>query len=247
MNTNTVWVIAGLVIIIGGGLWFFNNSKVAAPSAVDLGLGTYAYTCDNGSEFTMAPVPDVSSIRLTPGTKATFSEATLVKVDSSAGARYEGAGIVFIGAGEGVQLTTGGSTLICNPKFSPDSPPWNWGDAGEGGSVKQDVALIVSESILGKWQSTEDAKFTRVFKAGNVVEDWYDNKVVSTGLWVAFEKGINAPEVPYPLEDSTVYIQMTMQGTQADTLNFKLAKLTPEELELVYMDRGGVLKFKLVQ
>jgi len=55
------------------------------------------------------------------------------------------------------------------------------------------------------------------------------------------------PEVPYPLEDNAVYIQMTMTGTQADTLNFKLTKLTPEELELVYMERGGVLRFKRVQ
>ena len=245
MSTNTVWAIVGLIIIIGGGLWFINNSKAVAPSGEN--LGAYAYTCDNGSEFTMTPASDVSSIRLTPGTNATFSEATLAQVDSSAGARYEGTGIVFIGAGEEVRLKTGNSTLICNPKFNPDSPPWNWGDAGEGGSVKQDVALIVSESILGKWQSTEDAKFTREFKAGNAVEDRYDNKVVSSGLWVAFEKGIQAPEVPYPLADNVIYIQMTMQGTQADTLNFKLTKLTPEELQLIYMDRGGVLQFKRVQ
>jgi hypothetical protein len=203
--------------------------------------------CDNGSEFAMAPASDISSIRLTPGANATFSAVTLVQVESTAGARYEGSGIVFVGAGEGVQLTTGGATFVCNPKPNPDSPPWNWGDAGEGGGVKQDAALIVSESILGKWQSTEDAKFIRVFKENSVVEDWYDNKVVSSGLWVAFEKGINAPEVPYPLENDVVYIQMTESGTQTDTLNFKLVKLTPEELVLIYMDRGGVLEFKLVQ
>ncbi|MEK7480103.1 MAG: hypothetical protein AAB665_02320 [Patescibacteria group bacterium] len=245
MNTNTLWAIVGLIIIIGGGFWLITNSKTAVPVADD--LGTYAYVCDNGSEFTMAPASDVASIRLTPGTGATFSTATLAKVESTAGARFEGGGVVFIGAGEGVQLTTGGATFVCNPKPNPDSPPWNWGDAGEGGGVKQDAVLIVSESIVGKWQSVDDTKFTREFKAGGVVEDRYENKVVSSGLWVAFEKGINAPEVPYPLEGDVVYIQMTMSGTQADTLNFKLTKLTPEELELIYMDRGGVLKFKLVQ
>lgn len=117
----------------------------------------------------------------------------------------------------------------------------------DAGSVKQDAALIVTETIRGKWQSTEDAKFVRVFKEGDVVEDWYDNEVVATGLWVAFEKGVNAPEVPFPLEDNAIYIQATITGSQADTLNFKVAKLTETELELIYLDRGGVLAFTRVQ
>ena len=245
MNTNTLWAIVGLIIIIGGGFWLITNSKTAVPVADD--LGTYAYVCDNGSEFTMA---HGFRRRVHPPYTRYWrdllhGDACESRVDRYA--RFEGGGVVFIGAGEGVQLTTGGATFVCNPKPNPDSPPWNWGDAGEGGGVKQDAVLIVSESIVGKWQSVDDTKFTREFKAGGVVEDRYENKVVSSGLWVAFEKGINAPEVPYPLEGDVVYIQMTMSGTQADTLNFKLTKLTPEELELIYMDRGGVLKFKLVQ
>ncbi|HEY4488222.1 MAG TPA: hypothetical protein VJB97_01775, partial [Candidatus Paceibacterota bacterium] len=128
-----------------------------------------------------------------------------------------------------------------------ETPPWNWGDAGEGGGVKQDASLIVSESILGKWQSVDDEKFVREFKAGNKVDDIYEGKVVTSGMWVAFQKGVNAPEVPYPLEESTVYLQLTLTGSQADTLNFKLVKLTPDELELVYLDRGGVLRFKSVR
>lgn len=117
----------------------------------------------------------------------------------------------------------------------------------EAGSVKQDASLIVTETIRGKWQSKEDAKFVRVFKEGDVVEDWYDNEMVASGLWVAFEKGINAPEVPFPLEDNAIYIQATISGSQADTLNFKVAKLTDTELELVYLDRGGVLAFTRVE
>ena len=210
-------------------------------------MGTYAYACDNGSEFTMTPASDMSSIEISAGSQGMFTgTATLAAVGPS-GQRFEGNGIVFVGAGEGVQLTVGSETTNCNPVPNMESPPWNWGDAGEGGGEKQDVALIVTESIQGKWQSIDDEKFVREFKAGDMVDDWHDGEVVSSGLWVAFEKGINAPEVPYPLEDNAVYIQMTMTGTQADTLNFKVAKLTPEELELVYMDRGGVLRFKSIE
>src|SRR3990167_643714 len=196
----------------------------------------------------MTPSDDMSSVQVTAGSQGMFTgTVTLAKVASTAGQRYEGGNIIFVGAGEEVQLTVGTESTICNPNFSPDSPHWNWGDAGEGGGVKQDAALIVSESILGKWQSTTEAKFTREFKAGNAVEDRYDGKVVTSGMWVAFQKGVNAPEVPYPLEESTVYLQLTLTGSQADTLNFKLVKLTPDELELVYLDRGGVLRFKSVQ
>ena len=104
----------------------------------------------------------------------------------------------------------------------------------------------MSESIVGKWQSVDDEKFTREFKADGTAVDRYDNESASSGTWKVFTKEDPA-EVLFPIADDAVYIQMTMQGTQADKLNFKLAKLTPEELELVYMDRGGVLRFRRVQ
>src|SRR3989344_8149457 len=114
-------------------------------------------------------------------------------------------------------------------------------------SVKQDTSLIVTESMLGKWQSVDDAKYVREFKEKDAVVDWYDGKTVSTGLWVVFTKE-KAPKVfPYTMDTSSVYLQLTMTGSQADTLNFKISKMTLEELQLVYLDRGGVLTFKRVQ
>ena len=255
MNTNTVWAIVGLIIVIGGGFWYV-NSRAGSDSALkaeESTLGSYAYTCANGSQFTMVPSDDMSSVQVTAGSQGMFTgTVALAKVASTAGQRYEGGNIIFVGAGEEVQLTVGTESTICNPKFSPDSPPWNWGDAGEGGgSIQPDVRLVVGESIMGKWQSTSDAKFTREFKdfsetslSGNV-SDWYDNEVRSSGTYTVFtnEKPVT---VSFPLLTNTTYIQLTMQGTQADTLNFKLTKLTPEELELIYMDRGGVLQFKRI-
>jgi hypothetical protein len=245
MNKSFVWV-AIIIILIGGGYWYVQSGKSdSATEATD--MGTYPYQCATGEKFTMTPASDVASIKLTPGEGASFAETTLAFVSGDAGQRFEGSGIVFIGAGEGVALTVGSKTLNCNPVPNPDSPPWNWGDAGEGGGVKQDTALIVSESIVGTWQDTTDAKFSREFKADGTAVDSYEGKKVSSGTWVAFTKA-NPPEMlGIPLEESTVYIQMTMAGTQADKLNFKVAKLTPDELQLVYMDRGGVLMFKSVK
>src|SRR3989344_1665030 len=128
MNNTVVWVVVALVVIIGG-FWLINNSS--APAAGD--MGTYAYACDNGSEFTMTPASDMSSIEISAGSQGMFTgTATLTAVGSS-GQRFEGNGIVFVGAGEGVQLTVGSETTNCNPVPNMESPPWNWGDAGEGG------------------------------------------------------------------------------------------------------------------
>jgi RNAse (barnase) inhibitor barstar len=124
--------------------------------------------------------------------------------------------------------------------------PWNWGDAGEGGGIQPDVSLVVTESIQGKWQSLDDAKFTREFRSDFTVVDSYDGKANLDGLWVVFTK-MNAPEISFPLEESAVYLQITEKGTPQDTLTFKVVKLTPDELELIYMDRGGVLRFKSVK
>lgn len=166
------------------------------------------------------------------------------------GARFEGtagkSAIVFVGAGEEVQLTVGDEKAVCNPVPNSDMAPWNWGDAGEGGGVKQDVSLIVSESIVGKWQSTTDAEFVREFKDGGAVVDWHDNEPVSEGTFTVFTKE-KPLLVAFPIEANAVYVQLNMSGTQADALNFKVTKLTPESLELVYMDRGGVLVFTRVQ
>lgn len=246
-------LIAVLVLaLIGGGAYMYTQNTATTEVASD-DMGSYAYVCDNGSEFTMIPTADMTSIKIAPGTNATFVATMLTEVESSAGARYEGGGMIFVGAGEEVQLTTGGTTLICNPVPSTDMAPWNWGDAGEGGgSVQPDVRLVVGESVMGKWQSTTDAKFIREFKAfsetslsGQVV-DMYDGKQVSAGTYIVFNTE-NSLQVAFPLMSDKTYLQITMSGTQAEKLNFSVNKLTPETLELTYMDRGGVLTFKAIQ
>lgn len=253
MNNTLVAAIVLLVIIIGGGYWYVMQSGSANMEAdqVAQDLGEYAYACDNGSQFTMTPSADMSAIQIEAGSQGAFTgRVTLMQAASTAGARYEGramdSNVVFVGAGEEVQLTVGNDLMICNPVPSQDMAPWNWGDAGEGAGVKQDLTVIVGESIVGKWQSTDDATFVREFQTGGKVVDSSNGKSVSSGTFVVFSKD-KPVTVSFPVLADTVYVQMTMQGTQAEKLNFKVNKLTPEELELTYMDRGGVLKFKAVQ
>ena len=232
-----------LLVILIGGFMLVQKAGLGNSTA----MGSYAYVCEDGSEFSMTPSQDVSSVRIFPGAGATFQAATLTKVGTTT-ARYEGSGVVFVGAGEGVQLTMNGTTMVCNPKPSADMAPWNWGDAGEGSGMQPDVTLVVSESIVGKWQSTDDAKFVREFKDDGTVVDSYSKKATSSGTFKVFtkEKPLSSA-LAFPLMDNKIYMQIATSGTEAETLNFSVDKLTPDELDMTYMDRGGSLHFTSVK
>ena len=118
----------------------------------------------------------------------------------------------------------------------------------EHSDPRQDLVPIVSASIVGKWQSTDDAKFVREFKVDGKVTDRYENKTVTSGAWQVFTKDKPlSVAVAFALETDTAYLQIAESGSQTEKLNFKLVKLTPEELELVFMDRGGTLKFTRIK
>ncbi len=241
MNTKIIAGVLGALIVLGGGWYLYQNRNAMPKAAAE--AGQYAYECVNGTKFSMTPAEDASSVTIYPGASATFQKSTLAFVNGSAGQRFEGSGIVFVGAGEDVTLSASGSTTTCSPVSSTEMAPWNWGDAGEGGGVKQDLTVIVGESITGKWQSTTDAKFVREFKDGGTATDWYDNETQATGSWKIYTKD-KPLSVSFPIMDNTPYVQIVMGS---ETLNFKVSKLTPDELELTYMDRGGTLTFKSVQ
>lgn len=246
---SIVGAIVALVVIVG--VWFvYTNNKDTVPmqaqqpegQAVPTDMGWYPYKCSNGSDMIVTLSSDMQTIEVT----LHDAPIELTKVAGD-GARYEGNGSTFVGAGEEVTFTINGLTLTCNPVPQSDMAPFNWGDTAEGGGVKQNVAQIVSESIVGKWQSNEDGKFVREFKSGDVVTDWYNNTATSSGLWVAFTKANPPKQVAFGLEDGVVYLKMTVAESQGDTLYFKVIKLTPENLELINMDRGNSLTFTRVQ
>lgn len=243
---KTIGGLIALVLVAAGG-WYVYTHRSPADTTEKYTLGTYSYACDNSVSFDMSPAEDLSAVKIVAKGEAPFTDFTLNRVSQSVYASEDGE-VSFEGAGEGVTLTVGASTMRCNPIFNPETPPFNWGDSAEGaGSIQPEASLVVTESIRGKWQSTDDSKFVREFRENDVVIDYYDNEEVSRGLWVAYTKA-NAPRiVPFPIDASAVYLQLTMTGSQADTLNFKVSKLTPDSLQLVYMDRGGVQNYTFVQ
>ncbi len=258
MNSTLLGWVVVLLLVVGGGWYLYSGTTAPVPAGEEANAGSYQYTCDNGSTFTMVPASDVSSLTLSAGSQGMFSGTVTLRSSSSASAVFtgsvNGAAVSFAGDGETVRLTVGSETTTCRPVPDPENAPWNWGDtqsstsAQGAGSVKQDTSLIVADNLTGKWQSTSDAKFVREFKAGDKVTDYYDGKAVTDGLWVVFTKA-NAPKiVPFPIDVNAVYVQITEKGTQQDTLNFKVQlSADANTLTLIYMDRGGATTYTRIQ
>jgi hypothetical protein len=240
-----------LLVILGGATYLYSRA-VPQPTSGEVASDSYAYTCDNGSAFTMTPAADVSQVTLSAGSQGMFSGSVVLKQSEIKSTFFTGtvlnAPVTLEGDGEKVVVTVGTEKATCTPVPDSENAPWNWGDAQSAGSVKPDTILIGTENLMGTWQDTKDPKNKLEFKAGDQLVMWYDGKQVSKGLYVVFNKE-NAPKiVAFPIEANAVYLQTTMTGSQADTQNFKIGfSADANTLTLTYMDRGGVTTYTRVQ
>lgn len=112
-------------------------------------------------------------------------------------------------------------------------------EVGEGQNI--DIAAAARANIVGGWQSTDDPNFIRSIRGDGVVEDLYDGQEPFLGSWTVFTSASAPENFAYPLEDSVPYLRIV--DDTGLVLDFKIAKLTPEDLVLIYLDRGGALSF----
>ena len=118
-----------------------------------------------------------------------------------------------------------------------NNAPVNSGDTDKGAGVEQDLATIATENIIDKWHNSTDTKLFREFKTNNVFIDSRDGVAIASGSWRVFT-GDDAVSVPFELQPGRVYIKMTLAG---ETMYIKVANLTLTNLQLVFMDRPGML------
>lgn len=101
-------------------------------------------------------------------------------------------------------------------------------------------------ALAGTWKSKDDTRFTRQFSADGSVADKYagDASATMTGTWKVLTEKEPEAGFPGPMKEGATYLKIAMGE---NNMHFELIKVTPEELELIYLDRGGALAFTKVQ
>lgn len=100
--------------------------------------------------------------------------------------------------------------------------------------------VIITEGIIGKWQSRDDEKYIREFTPHEVVE-WYDGEEVSRDPYMLFE-GTDVPR--FLVEHAEPYMVYLMIGTANNNpLMFSINKFDHQHLETFYLSRGTMLRY----
>jgi hypothetical protein len=127
---STIIIIA-IIVIAAAGWYVYAGRQSASQQAPAADLGTYPYTCDNGSEFALSPLEGMQAVQVSADAQGMFTgTATLSQVEGThyAGAAPDGQSVAVVGDGETVHLTVGSGQTDCHPQPNPDEAPWNWGD-----------------------------------------------------------------------------------------------------------------------
>ena len=225
-----------VILAIGFGGWFFYQKSGSTSG----GETSYAYSCANAMQFTLSPADDYSWLAIFPGEKATFPQQTLSYRDNVYGMRYMGTSAEITSTDNGVILGLPSGTTTCAVAEGSKSIPWDVDTT----TIEQNLALVVSDSIIGTWRGTGETKFYREFKSDGTYADTRAGKEISHGLWFAFTDK-NAPQVSFPIEKNNVYFQLADENGAVAYL--KIATMSLSDLVLVYLDRPGILTFSLDQ
>ncbi|OGG50346.1 hypothetical protein A2704_05370 [Candidatus Kaiserbacteria bacterium RIFCSPHIGHO2_01_FULL_54_36b] len=100
---------------------------------------------------------------------------------------------------------------------------------------------------VGKWQSADDAKFTREFREDSTVTDMYEGDAAATmtGTWSQVVD-ISAEPFEFPAVGGATFLKLVLGG---DTLYFAVSTdTTVDKLVLINLSgRGNILTFNRMQ
>lgn len=109
----------------------------------------------------------------------------------------------------------------------------------------EEMLTFDSSLLVGEWVSVDDENFKRTFNEDGTFTDTYEGQDDATvsGTWLSFDKDNKPDNFTYPVGDGSLYV--VLNDTKV-SLNFAVSDVTEEELTMVYLDSGSVLKFKKV-
>lgn len=241
MSTKLFLGVMVVVLAIAGYVVYTNTMDEDSIPMMGNGI---SFICADSSYFSAEFSPDFSRVNIVVDGVVARSAGRVAGTDLY---MYEEGDYIYTFAGEKVTVTNSrtGTATNCSQPFDPNNAPYNFGDMGEGAGEKPNIILAATENIEGKWQSVDDEKFLRQFQTDGTVTDSYEGQDDTVGSWVIFTMNSEV-ETPFTLEPNTAYLKITTEVGASEVMYYKLTKVTPEELELIYMDRGGVLRFTRV-
>jgi hypothetical protein len=124
---------------------------------------------------------------------------------------------------------------------------WKFGYPGlQSASVSDAVAApaasSVAELIVGTWTSTDDASYKITFSADMTLSEQYGTSTVTHGTYsfAASPAGYVGDEVDTPSGQPNDYLLQEIDG---ERYAYRVVSVTPERLELSYLERGNTLSF----
>lgn len=123
--------------------------------------------------------------------------------------------------------------------FSSNGDPRPYAEAPEGAEENDPTAppsgdqrAAIAAAIVGEWRDVADPSFTRVFEANGNFHDTYAGEPAGApGRW-------SQPT------DGSADLLLASEGA---FLPFRVVAVTPETLQLVYLDGNGVQRYERVR
>lgn len=236
MSTKIFLGVIVVVLIVAGYVIYRNYEN---PGAVALRGPEVSFMCEDGTSFIAQFSPEMDQMNVIV---AGNIEYTLPNTGNEMSPYSFGdSERQYAFAGEGVTVAHAyGAGTVCTQPFDANNAPYNFGDAGTANLP--DIAGVVNESIKGTWVSIDDESFVREFRDNGELIDSYAGEAEAPGTWEVFTNTAGV-ETTFPQEPNVFYLEIKTGTSTADILHFTIAKVTPEDLELIYMARGNILRF----
>lgn len=113
-------------------------------------------------------------------------------------------------------------------------------------STTRDAPLtFASDQLYGTWESVDDEKFRRTFFTNGTYRDTYEGApfAETNGTWDTYPAHRAPDMLPFPPQAGNQYLELR---DGQEVLYFTIASVSERALELVYLNRGGSLRFTKV-
>lgn len=124
-------------------------------------------------------------------------------------------------------------------------------DTGTSAGTTQRATMQQGDpKMIGVWQSSDDSKFTREFKADGTVVDRYEGDDLATamGTWMIVDPTKEPSDaLGAPSENLTGMTVVKLTFSDGQILYFGVDSVTESSLKLIYIGRGNTLSFTKVQ